>query len=292
MHKNEIEPVEENGKIVNKNKTDILGADDKAAVAAILEALKVIREFEIACGIVYVIFTVGEELALFGSRHIDLTDIEAELGFVFDSDGDVGVIINKAPYHNRINIKVIGKASHAGVCPEKGINSIKSAAESICKISSGRIDYESTCNIGIIKGGIETNIVPEITEISAEARSMSESKLENISEDIISCFKESSVKWGTKLEYEILREYDGYEIQENSLIINIAKNAIKKIGLTPTLRSTGGGSDTNNFNSKGKFAVNLSCGIENCHSKDEYIKIEELEKLAALIVEIIRFDKE
>lgn len=292
FHEKIIEPEIVNGKIINKNKNEILGADDKAAIAAILEALKFLIKNNISTGIIYIIFTVGEELALFGSRYLDMSIIDAQYGFVFDADEDVGTIINKAPFHNRINIKIKGKASHAGVSPEKGINSIKSAAMAISNINTGRIDEETTCNIGVIKGGVETNIVPEVTEVFAEARSMSIVKLNKITDEIINEFKKASQITGTQLEYQVIREYDGYEINPDSVTVKIAKYALKKIGINPVIKSTGGGSDTNNFNSKGKIAVNLSCGIENCHSNDEYIKIKELDKLVKLIIEICRFNKE
>jgi len=280
------------GKIVNKNKNNILGADDKAAVSAILESLKFLIDNPISSGIIYIIFSVGEELALYGSRYIDINRIDAKYGFVFDADGDVGTIINKAPFHNRLNIKVKGKAAHAGVSPEKGINSIKSAATAISNINSGRVDEETTCNIGVIRGGVETNIVPETTEIKAEVRSMDIKKLDKVTDELISEFEKASLTSGTKLEYEILREYDGYEVEEDSFTVEVASYAIKKLGISPEIRSSGGGSDTNNFNSKGRQAINLSSGIENCHSNEEYIKIEELGKLVKLIIEICRFNKE
>ncbi|MDD3520079.1 MAG: M20/M25/M40 family metallo-hydrolase [Actinomycetota bacterium] len=275
--------------IKNKTGKDILGADDKAAIAAIIEAIKVINEFELQTGIIYIILTVGEETGLLGSKHIDMNNIEADVGFVFDADGDIGTVINKAPFHNRIDIKVIGKASHAGVSPEKGINSIKAAAFAICNTSSGRIDEETTCNIGKIKGGIETNVVPETTIVNIEARSMHEEKLEKVTKEIVDNFRKATDEYKAKLEYEISREYDGYSFDENNIAVKTAKRAIEKIGIKPRLRPTGGGSDTNNFNAKNKIAINLASGFENCHSVDEYISFNELIKLAKLIIEICIF---
>jgi tripeptide aminopeptidase len=291
-HNSIIEPEIIEGKIINRNNSEILGSDDKAAIAAILEALSFLIKNNIPTGMMYIIFTVGEELALFGSRYLDTKLIDAQYGFVFDADGSIGSIINKAPYHNRLNFKVHGKASHAGVSPEKGINSIKSAALAIANISSGRIDEETTCNIGVIKGGAETNIVPELTEVNAETRSTNVDKLNKLTNEIVDQFLKASKLSGTRLEYEILREYDGYEIAMDSTTIKIAEYAFNKLGIKPKIKSTGGGSDTNNFNSKGMEAVNLSSGIENCHSAEEYIRVEELGKLVKLIIEICRFNKE
>ncbi len=272
--------------IKNKNDKNILGADDKAAIAAIIEAVRVINEYELQTGIIYIILTVGEETALLGSKYINLDNIEADIGFVFDADGDVGTIINKAPFHNRIDLKITGKAAHAGVNPEKGINSIKAAAFAISNTFSGRIDDETTCNIGRIEGGTETNVVPETTIVSVEARSMNENRLEKITDQVIGNFQESAEEYKAGLEYKVLREYDGYKIEENNIAVRIAKKAIENIGIKPKLRPTGGGSDTNNFNSKNKIAVNLTSGFENCHSVDEYISFEELKKLAKLVIEI------
>jgi tripeptide aminopeptidase len=277
--------------IKNRNNKTILGADDKAAIAAIIEAMRVINEHELQTGIIYIILTVGEETALLGSKFINMDDIEADIGFVFDADGNVGTIINKAPFHNRIDLKITGKASHAGVSPEKGINSIKAAAFAISNTDSGRIDDETTCNIGRIEGGTETNVVPETTIVNIETRSMNEKKLENLTSRIIDNFHKSSCEYKAKLEYSVLREYDGYEIEENNIAVRIARNAIEKIGRKPRLRPTGGGSDTNNFNSKNKIAVNLTSGFENCHSTEEYISFEELKKLAELIIEICTYEE-
>lgn len=277
--------------IKNRNDRTILGADDKAAIAAIIEAIRVINEYELQAGIIYIILTVGEETALLGSKFINMDNVEADIGFVFDADGNVGTIINKAPFHNRIDLKITGKASHAGVSPEKGINSIKAAAFAIANTDSGRIDDETTCNIGRIEGGTETNVVPETTIVNIETRSMNENKLEKLTNQIIDNFHKSACEYKAKLKYSVLREYDGYEIEENNIAVRIARNAIEKIGRKPGLRPTGGGSDTNNFNSKNKTAVNLTSGFENCHSAEEYISFEELKKLTELIIEICTYEE-
>lgn len=284
---NPINPyLTENNLIQNKNPKTILGADDKAAIAAMVEAVNVIKEYKLGTKIFYIILTVAEEIGLLGSKNIDLTGIDADIGFVFDADGPVGTIINKAPYHNRLDLKITGKASHAGVNPEKGINSIKAAALALAQIPSGRIDKDTTCNVGIIKGGTQTNIVPEITTVNIEIRSMDEKKLEKITGQIVASFKIAAADYKAKLEYKIYREYNGYKIGVNNHAVKIAKKALKNISIIPRMQPSGGGSDTNNFNSKNKIAINLSSGFENCHSADEYIPLEELEKLTKLIIEI------
>lgn len=284
----DVIPVVKDGIITNKNKDCILGGDDKVAVAAILEALNIIREEDISTGSIYVIFTISEEIGLLGAKHLDLNLVKADYGFVFDGDGDIGTIINKAPYQNSIDAQFIGKAAHAGVEPEKGINSIKAASIAISNINVGRIDSETTCNVGKINGGVAKNIVPENTNVEAEVRSIRLEKLNKITDFIINNFKKAADKYGAKIKYKVDREYDGFEISENEIPVKIAKLAIKKLDISPKIKSTGGGSDINIFNSKGKISVNLSSGMERVHTSNEYVKVEQIEKLANLIIEICR----
>lgn len=284
----EIIPQIKDGKVVNKNKECILGGDDKIAVAAILEVLEVLKEKNISTGDIYIVFTISEEIGVFGSKCIKMKSIKAKHGFAFDSDGNIGSIINKAPYQNSIYARFKGKSAHAGIEPEKGINSIKAAAVAIANMKIGRIDKESTTNVGKIEGGSARNIVPENTELELEARSLKLSKLQKITEEMIGELKKGAVKTGSLLDYEIVREYDGYEIKENEIPAQIAKAAMEKLKIKPRIVSSGGGSDINIFNSKGKISLNLSNGMENIHTNKEFVAVRQLEKLAALILEICK----
>jgi tripeptide aminopeptidase len=282
----EILPEIKNGKLFNADKNCILGADDKVAVAAILEALEVIRENNIkTCGI-YVIFTVGEEIAILGAKNLDLKDIKARYGFVFDGEGDIGTIFNEAPFHDTMEFSITGKAVHAGIEPERGINSITVASEAISSLKIGRIDSESTCNIGIINGGTATNIIPEKTYVKAEARSLNPEKLDRLTSVIREGFLKSAEKYGAKLKIKVEREYSGFRLESDAVPIAMASKALKNMGIEPAIRSTGGGSDVNIYNAKGKVSVDLSSGMEKVHSNNEYVKVAELEKLAGLILEI------
>ncbi|MBM3706695.1 MAG: M20/M25/M40 family metallo-hydrolase, partial [Actinobacteria bacterium] len=181
----EVLPVIKDGRVINENSLCILGGDDKVAIAAILEALEVIRENDIKTADLYLIFTVQEEIAVLGARHLDLDKIKAKYGFVFDGEGDIGDIFNEAPYHNTFDIEITGRPAHSGIEPEKGINSIKAAADAIAKLNPGRVDSRTTFNIAMINGGTATNIVPEKTRVKAEARSLDVSELEKVSDLII-----------------------------------------------------------------------------------------------------------
>jgi len=282
----DVIPVLKNSRVVNENKNCILGGDDKVAVAAILEAVRVIIENNLKIGDIFIIFTISEESMILGAKHIDLKKVKAEYGFVFDGEGDIGTVFNEAPYHNSINIAVTGKAAHAGTVPEKGISSIKVASDAISKLKLGRIDGETTCNVGVIKGGVATNIIPEKTDVKAEARSLKLSKLIKITDQIKSTFQDSAVNYGAKIKVSVKREYNGFKIEENERVMLIAKKAIQNMGIKPRIIPTGGGSDVNIFNERGKKSVTLSSGMENVHSKNEYVKVREIVKLSSLILEI------
>jgi tripeptide aminopeptidase len=282
----EVTPYIDNGIIRNKNSKCILGGDDKVAVAAIIEVLRCIVENNINTGDIYIIFTISEEIGVVGAKYVDMDKVGAKYGFVFDSDGDIGTIYNQAPYQNSINAEFIGKAAHAGIEPEKGINSIKAAAIAISNIRFGRLDPETTTNIGKINGGVARNIVPENTKIILEARSLKESMLEKVTDEMIASLKKASNFIGCKLKYKLIREYDGFKIEPWEIPLKIASTAISELGINPVVESSGGGSDINVFNSKGKRAVNLSSGMEDVHTNSEYVKISQLEKLAELILEI------
>ncbi|MDD5600463.1 MAG: M20/M25/M40 family metallo-hydrolase [Actinomycetota bacterium] len=285
----DIVPVIKKGIISNKNKDCILGGDNKVAVAAVIEALEVIMENKIPTGDIYVVLTVSEEIGLLGSKNLDTRLIKAKYGFAFDGDGDIGTIINKAPYQNSIDAQFKGKSAHAGVEPEKGINSIQAAAAAINKMKIGRIDKETTSNVGKIEGGIARNIVPENTKLEIEARSLDPEKLENITSDMVESLKSGAAINNAGLDYKVVREYDGFEISENEVPVQIARYALQRLNIESKVVASGGGSDVNIFNSKGMMAINLSSGMENIHTTREFVKVDQLIKLAGLIIEICRY---
>lgn len=275
-------PIEEDG-VIRTDGTTILGGDDKAGVAAILEALRTMQSSRMPHGDIDVIFTVAEEGGLLGSKHLDTADIKAEMGFVFDSSGVPGKVIVQAPAENSITITVHGKKSHAGLAPELGINAITLAAQAIVEAKQGRIDEETTANIGIISGGIATNIVPDLVTLRAEARSLDEKKLERATERLLAPF----VKLGKNAEITITRGYHAYHLTEERAVVDITKRACARIGLTAELSATGGGSDGNNFNHHGPDTVVLGIGMTNVHTTAETIRIVDLENSARLALAII-----
>ncbi|NLX76230.1 MAG: M20/M25/M40 family metallo-hydrolase [Clostridiaceae bacterium] len=282
-----------NGDIITSDGTTVLGGDDLAGVACILEAVKVLDEQNIPHGDVYAVFSIAEETGLYGAKALDTSKIPAKYAFVLDEGGPIGTVAIKAPYHNKITFVVKGKAAHAGVCPEEGINAIRAASAAISNLPfMGRIDEESTCNLGIIKGGRATNIVPDEVIIEGELRSISEQKLDEYTGKWVESFKNSAEKEKATVQAEVKRAYGGYFIPDTHPIMGLLKKATDALNLPLIPQSTGGGSDTNVLNTKGIPAVNLSVGMANVHGTNEQIAISDMVKATALIVEIIKANAE
>jgi len=277
------------GDIIRTNGKTILGGDDLAGVACILEAVKVLKENQIPHGDIQVVFTIAEECGLFGAKNLDYEKINAKYGFVLDEGGEIGSVAVKAPSQNKIEVIVKGKAAHAGVEPEKGISAIQIAAYAISKMKLGRIDDETTANIGIISGGTATNIICDTVKIEAESRSRNPEKLEEQTQHMKKCFEDAAALFGGSVEFISNLIYPAFEIDETgSELPKILKKASEKAGVDLQLISTGGGSDTNILNGKGIEAVNVSVGMSKVHSVDEEIRISDIEKAAGFLVEIIR----
>lgn len=275
-------PIEEDG-VIRSDGTTILGGDDKAGIASILEAIRTVRENDLSHGDIDVVFTVAEEGGLLGSRYFDITRIGADMGFVFDSSGAPGKTIIQAPSENSATIVVHGKKSHAGLAPEAGINAITLAAHAIVEAKQGRIDRETTANIGVIAGGVATNIVPDLVTLRAEVRSLDSEKLERATDELLAPFR----ALGKRCEITLARGYDAYCLEANSTVVQTVTRACARIGLTAELGATGGGSDGNNFNRHGLDTVVLGVGMTNVHTTDETIRVVDLEDSARLALAII-----
>ncbi|ODA43001.1 M20/M25/M40 family metallo-hydrolase [Desulfosporosinus sp. BG] len=282
-----IEPVLKDGRITSAGST-ILGADDKAGIAPILEALRTIQEQGIPHGDIQVIFNVAEEGGLNGSKNIDKTLLRADLGFVLDAVGQPGLIILEAPGQDRINVTIKGKASHAGASPEDGISAIVVAAKAIASLQTGRIDEETTSNIGTIQGGRATNIVADRVEITCESRSRNIGKLERYTTEMCETFIKSAAEMGAVAEVEVTRLYDPFTIMKESEVALLAAQAAQSANIIATFEATGGGSDANYYNRYDIPCLVLGIGMQKPHTTDEFIEEEDLYKSAKLVVEIIK----
>lgn len=267
--------------------TTILGADDKAGIAALFEMARVLKEDNLPHGSIQFIITAGEESGLAGAKEMDTTRIKAMYGYAVDSDGKVGGIVTAAPYQAKLRTVIHGRTAHAGVAPEKGVSAITIAAKSIAAMSLGRIDSETTANIGQFSGGQATNIVCDEVTILAEARSIDPKKLTKQTEHMVRTFEQTAEAMEGKAETDVQIMYPGFSFSEDTLVVQTAMEAIRNIGRAPELLTSGGGSDGNVFNGAGIPTVTLSVGYEEIHTKKERMPVEELTKLTELLIEIV-----
>jgi len=273
---------------IRSDGTTILGSDDKAGIAALLEAIQIIKESNASHARVQVVITVGEESGLLGARAIDPAMLDATYGYALDSNGDIGDIAVAAPTQAHVVIEIFGKSAHAGVSPEKGISAIQVAAKSISAMKLGRIDEETTANIGKFEGGGPTNIVCDYVKLTAEARSIKQEKLDAQVAHMKQAVEETVAKFGATSKFRSKIVYPAYEHTVDSDVVKLASRAITAIGATPRTFHSGGGSDANVFNGLGVPTVNLAVGYEHIHTTQEQIKVENLVKTAQLVVELIK----
>jgi len=280
--------------IIKSDGNSILGADDKSGITCIVEALRVITENKLPHPPIEVVFTVCEENGLLGAKNLDYSMIRAKMGYAIDTESPFAVVVG-APYHNSIAVNVYGKESHAGAAPSKGINAIKIAADAISKIDTGQIDKETTANIGIIRGGTATNIVPGFVEVKAEVRSHNEEKLEEKTKEIMSEFEKSCGLFSNEIDgksvapevrYEIEREYNAFRIDEDEEVVKRVLNAASVLNMEMETRLGGGGSDANIFNRKGIMTALIGTGMKNVHTKGEYISLEDMLICTELLIKI------
>ncbi len=267
--------------------TTILGADDKTGLTAMIELVRVLKEKQIPHGQIQFVITVGEESGLVGAKVLDLSKIDAKFGFALDSDGPVGDIIVAAPTQAKVNAKIYGKTAHAGVAPEKGISAIQIAAKAIAKMPLGRIDEETTANIGRFEGGRATNIVCDYVEVLAEARSLIHEKMEKQAETMKRAYIEVAESFGGRAEVDIDIMYPGFKFEEGDEVVEVAKRAAQTIGRPTRILHSGGGSDANIIAGGGIPTVNLAVGYEEIHTTNERMPLEELYKLVEYVVTIV-----
>lgn len=268
--------------------TTILGSDDKAGIAAILEAIRHIKENNIAHGDIELVFFIAEEGGMFGSKHLDYSKVQSKMAFILDSGGPVGSVIVQGPSQMKIIADFKGKAAHAGVAPEKGINAIQVASRAINSMKLLRIDHETTANVGVISGGTVTNIVADSVNVKFEARSLNNDKLKAQTDHMTDCINKACTEFNTTCDLQVTLSYPAFSISKETPIAKLVTRAIEGLGLAVNLTSSGGGSDTNILNGNGIAAVTLAIGMSNVHTTSEYIAIEDMVKASELVVSIIQ----
>lgn len=279
-----IQPILLNGIIRSKGNT-ILGADDKAAIAELLEAIRNASQYPP----IEIVITRQEEVGSLGSKNLDIDFLKAKAGYVLDYKTLQDIIVG-GPSLMEINIKIIGKAAHA-VEPQNGISAIEVAAHAICSLKTGWIDKETTVNIGMIKGGEVINAVPEQATVQIECRSQNHDKCLSQSNIIIGTFERVAHTQKAKTEVNMDLKLNAYRISKDAKVVKIAKRAVSKMGMNPRVKSICGGNDASNLNRKGIQTAVLGTGGKLPHNKDEYIAVKDMLEAVKILQEIFKIWK-
>jgi tripeptide aminopeptidase len=286
------------GDILRTDGRTVLGGDDKSGVAIICEVLRVMKENLLPCSDIDVVFTICEEAGLIGAKCLDVTRLRARTGLVLDSDS-VGFLFTKAPAANRMEFHVHGLEAHAGVCPERGISAIKVAADGISRMRLGRIDHETTANIGVVEGGMAVNIVPNSVVLKAEARSHSQAKLDQQTQHMVQCLEQAAAahtldidgkRFSASVQAKIERDYDRMDVPDGAPIVQLVHAAAKNLHVQIKTLSTGGGCDANVLNQKGLQVANLSTGMRDIHTVKEWLDLKDLNLSAQVVLEVVRLN--
>lgn len=282
-----IEPVLVAGAYENANDA-ILGADNKAAVAILLELARRLTDAPAPPQVgVELIFTVSEENGLRGAKAFDRTRLSSRFGYVFDHASPIGDIVLAAPTHQLLIAELRGTAAHAGVRPESGRSAIVAAARAIATMTLGRLDEETTANVGIISGGTATNVVPERCRVEAEVRSVSDDRVEAVLTEMIDAFQDTADAAECDLDVTVEKMFTGYRLKPSAPAVLHAERALRACGYEPRPITTGGGADANAFIAAGFSCVNLADGTERNHRPDERISVDALEGMFDVAIALI-----
>jgi len=290
-----VRPVRD-GNRIRSDGTTVLGADDKSGIAIILEVLQAFQERKLPHPPIEVVFTVCEEPGLMGAKSLHLARLSARDGLVLDS-GPASSLFTRGPAADRLEVTVRGRAAHAGVCPERGISAIQIAADAISRMRLGRLDHETTANVGLIEGGTAVNIVPDRVTVRAEARSHDEEKLAAQSAHMIRCFHDAagarSIRAGqeivqAEIESRVVRDYNRMRLGEGAPVVQWVLEAARQEKTTVRCESTGGGCDANVFNSHGMRIANLGTGMREIHTTGEYLLLEEFHQTGRIVFSMLQ----
>ena len=288
------------GDIIRTDGRTVLGGDDKSGCAVIIEVIRCLHEQNIPHTPIEAVFSICEEVGLLGAKNVDISKLKAKYGIVFDSD-DPGFLFTKGPSSNHMEFRIHGLESHAGVAPEEGISAIKIAAEGLAAMKLGRIDQETTANIGLIGGGMATNIIPNLVVLNGEARSHSEEKLNAQTEHMKKCLEDAAAKYEVtvagkttraSVESHIERDYSSMDVSDNSHVVQLVIQAARRLGLDVKTMASGGGCDANVFNRKGIECANLGTGMRAIHTVKEWLDVKDMYAAAEMTLEIMKLNGE
>jgi len=275
------------GDRITSDGTTILGADNRAGIAAILYNLERAIQDHLALSDFTVVFTIREETDVHGSLFLELP-ATVRRGFVFDSALRPGRFIYRTYGAQAFQATVRGKASHSGIAPEKGISAIQTAARAIDRLRLGRIDSETTANIGRMNAGTAVNVIPETAIMEGEVRSLQTSKIEATIATIRDSFMQAGTEFGAQIDFSSHWGFRPFHLAADSPTYQTISRVIRQAGLEPVPSISAGGSDANSLNLKGIESVNLGIGAQNPHSNDEFILIEDLHQTAAIVWNLIK----
>ena len=281
-----LKPIIKDG-VIYSDGTTILGADDRAALASYIEAMRAIIESGIPHGPIELILTVNEQAGLVGAKYMDYQKIKSKKGYIFDSSGDVGQIILQGPYSSRIWFTINGNAAHIALNAEEGRNAFLIAAKGLLNMKLGEIDRETLANIGIIRGGDLTSIIPGSVTLGGEVRSFSQKKLEDQLQHMQETMEEAAKKYQCTVEVKIDEKYLGFNIPEDDELVQTVSEAADNIQVSSYLTKTLSGADTNVLNENGLTCITLGNGFQNIHSFRESISIENLVNTGRLTAALI-----
>jgi tripeptide aminopeptidase len=286
-----IDPVLEDGVIRNAAGT-ILGADNKSAVAVMLEATRRILSENRPHGGLELLFTPMEETGLHGAAAFDQERLHARIGYVYDQAAPIGEVILGAPYAHSMEVKIHGRAAHSGMYPEEGRSAIAAAAKAIADFKLGRVDEESSANVGLINGGTAGNIVPEWCSFLAEARSHDPQKLADLVREMLEAATFAASLEDCQVETEVHKSYNGYRFKRDDDAVRIASSALERSGFEPSYTLSGGAADANVFNERGLACVNLANGMAEIHTPDEHIAVADLERMVDVTLGLVDVARE
>jgi tripeptide aminopeptidase len=281
-----IQPVVDDGVVRNAGST-ILGADNKSAVAAMLDAARrIVAENRPHAG-VELLFTPMEEVGLRGAAAFDSDRLQASIGYVYDHAGPVGEVILGAPYQHKLDVTFHGRAAHSGMYPEDGRSAISAAARAIADLRLGRLDDETTANVGEIVGGTARNIVPDRCSFLAEARSHDERKLAELVQEMLETITFAAQLAECDVEAKSEASSRGYRFGREDEAVRLAAGALERCGIQPSYGFSGGGADANVFNERGLQCVNLANGMTDIHTPDERIAVEDLDRMVDVTLALV-----
>jgi tripeptide aminopeptidase len=281
-----IEPVVEEGVVRNAAGT-ILGADDKAAVAVMLDAARRIVEERRAHAGIELVFTPQEEVSLRGAAAFDSGRLVAGTGFVYDQGAPIGEIVLGSPHGRILDFRFHGRAAHAGMAPEEGRSAVAAAARAIADFRLGRIDAETSANVGVVTGGTARNVVPEWCSFQAEVRSHDERKATELVREMLETAAFAASLADCEVESEVRPSFPGYRFRESDPVVRLAVHALSDAGFEPTYALSGGGADANVFNARGITCLNLANGMTEIHTPAEHIAVADLEAMVEVTLALV-----